>query len=179
MTPIQMVKPGFCDVAMLARQLEANPQLWNQHTARTLAYVHSAVSDIWVRYNAFENLGPNFNDEHESVWYPAYAALPALKDILFGVMREVEGTRLGGVLITRVPAGGEVKPHVDNSWHAGYYEKFAVQVKGNKDQAFCFEECSLSANPGDLYTFDNSKLHWVTNDSGEERITLIICIRRT
>ena len=70
-----------------------------------------------------------------------------------------------------------MKPHIDGGWHAAYYGKFALQVKGNEDQAFHFQHAHLSALPGELYTFDNSKMHWVTNDSDEERVTLIICIR--
>jgi aspartyl/asparaginyl beta-hydroxylase (cupin superfamily) len=93
-------------------------------------------------------------------------------------MRKVGGKQLGGVLITRIPSGGEVQPHVDHGWHAGHYEKFAVQLRGNQEQAFCFEDAELRPEPGDLYTFDNARLHWVTNDSDSERITLIVCIRR-
>lgn len=92
-------------------------------------------------------------------------------------MAIVGGDRLGMVLITRIPPRGRVEPHIDSGWHAGYYAKYAVQIKGNAGQAFHFDGESLSPEPGDLYTFDNSKLHWVTNDSDEERITCIICIR--
>lgn len=93
------------------------------------------------------------------------------------VLSYVQGERLGGVLITRIPPGCMVRPHIDTGWHATYYDKYAIQLRGNGKQAFHFNDTSLSAMPGDLYTFDNSKLHWVTNESDEERMTLIICIR--
>lgn len=111
------------------------------------------------------------------MWYPGSAKLPAVRKTVYDVMRAVEGDMLGGVLITKIPPGGRVEPHIDGGWHAGFYGKYAVQIKGNQDQAFCFEEAELRAEPGDLYTFDNSRLHWVTNDSDMDRITLIICIR--
>lgn len=85
---------------------------------------------------------------------------------------------MGGVLITRIPAGKQVYPHIDEGWHAGHYEKFAIQVKGNKEQAFCFNKESLSPETGDVFWFRNDVPHWVTNFSEEERITLICCIRR-
>jgi quercetin dioxygenase-like cupin family protein len=94
------------------------------------------------------------------------------------VFRRVHGKRLGGVLITRIPPGGEVKPHKDTGWHAGFYEKFAVQVASNEGQAFCFESDELRPMPGDLYTFQNHVLHWVTNPTPEERITMIVCVKR-
>lgn len=168
------------DVAPALAQIAAHPDVWNRQRERTAAYAHSDVSDIWLRYNDFANFNGDmqaFNAPHQSVWYPESHQLPAVRSLVFDVMRVVEGEQLGGVLITRIPPGGTVKPHIDGGWHAGYYAKFAVQLQGNERQAFHFEDASLSAMPGDLYTFDNSRLHWVTNDSDEDRMTLIICIR--
>ena len=80
-------------------------------------------------------------------------------------------------MITKIPPGGMVKPHVDHGWHADYYDKYAVQLQGNCDQAFCFENESFSALPGDVYWFNNKVEHWVVNNSSEDRMTMIICIR--
>lgn len=180
---IALVGGGF-HVEPLIEQIDANPDVWNRHRVRTELYgtPHNAVSDIWVRYNPWENFRGDlqaFNQPHVSEWYPVLAQIPAVKPLVGEVYRKVGGRQLGGVLITRIPPGGRVEPHIDGGWHAGYYEKFAIQLRGDERQAFCFEDASLSALPGDLYTFDNSRLHWVTNDSDAERMTLIICIRRT
>ena len=174
------------DVSAAVKELDANPELWNQFTLRTKEYAgqgepHRQIDDIWVRYNAWKNYNPKnpkrFFKEHDSVWYPAYAKLPALRPLIFGLMSVVEGERLGGVLITRIPAGRSVAPHVDVGWHAGYYRKFGVQLKGGPDQLFCFEGESVMAEAGEVYEFDNTEKHWVTNDSDRERITMIVCIR--
>ncbi len=181
--PIRLLAKGF-DVDPLLTEIGKHPDVWNRHRVRTEAYgsVHQQVSDIWVRYNAWENFHGDiaaFNEPHISIWYPMCDQIPSVKSLVHQVMDYVDGEELGGVLITKIPPGGEVKPHIDQGWHAGYYTKYAVQLMGNKDQAFCFERASLSALPGDLYTFDNSKLHWVRNDSDEDRMTLIICIRKS
>jgi quercetin dioxygenase-like cupin family protein len=87
---------------------------------------------------------------------------------------------LGGVLITHIPPGEGVAPHIDTGWHAEYYyDKYAVQLQGNKDQGFCFEGLTISAEPGQVYWFNNQKKHWVYNDSNEDRMTMIICVRPT
>lgn len=180
MIPIRALENGY-NVAPLVDQLAAHPDVWNRHTGRTDAYgtPHKQVDDIWVRYNAPENIGkPAFHEEHESSWYPCVADIPAAWSLARRVWRQVGGWRLGGVLITRVPPGGRVEPHIDNGWHARVHDKFALQIKGNKDQAFCFDGHELRAEPGDLYTFDNSQTHWVINDSDEERITMIVCVRK-
>ncbi len=168
------------DPAPLHSALLANPQLWDQHRMRTESphSPHREVSDIWVRYNAAENFTTmeEFNGPHESTWYPA-ADMLHVKPLVMSIFRACGGTRLGGVLITKVPAGKQVYPHIDGGWHARYYQKAALQIAGNSDQAFCFEDCSLSALPGEIYSFDNSHRHWVTNPTSEDRITLIICMR--
>lgn len=175
--------PGQFTVADAVSQLQAQP-VWDLHTSRTQRYgtPHAAVSDVWVRFNDPAKMHTDpvafFQGEHESVWYPCASLLPAVVALIGQVFRAVGGKRLGGVLVTRIPPGGRVEPHIDTGWHAGYYEKFAVQLQGNERQSFCFEDSALSATPGQLYTFDNSKLHWVVNDSAHDRMTLIICIRR-
>jgi hypothetical protein len=172
------------DVAEAVAELDAHPELWDEHTVRTERYntPHTGVSDIWVRFNDWKHFKGDATAftqlPHESVWYPCAAILPAVKRLVFQVFRYVIGEELGGVLITKIPPGGSVLPHVDTGWHAEYYDKFAVQLKGNKEQAFCFADCELRPMPGELYTFDNSKLHFVTNCSTEDRMTLIVCIRR-
>ena len=181
MTPIAQTGLRF-DVAEALEQIAAHPEVWNTHTLRTESYdtPHKLISDIWVRYNDWANFNGDpaaFNGPHESVWYPVVESLPAVKSLAERVQEATGAAELGGVLITRIPPGGRVEPHIDGGWHAGYYTKFAVQLMGDERQAFCFEDAQLSALPGDLYTFDNSKLHWVINDSDQDRMTLIICLR--
>lgn len=168
------------DVGPLLADLAAHPEVWNEHRWRTKhpRSPHREVSDIWARYNALANMGPSFNGPHEAVWYPVIEKLPSVKTLVFDVMRMVEGERLGGVLITKVPSGKQVHPHVDGGWHALHYEKFAIQLAGNLEQSFCFENERLSALPGELYQFNNQAPHWVLNPTSADRVTLIICIRR-
>lgn len=174
--------PFKFDVAPAMAQLEANPELWNQHRDRLDRYgsPHSDVSDIWVRYNAWANRERDpvafFQAPHVSVWYDCIVHLPAVWSLVRRVKRLMNAEQLGGVLITRIPPGGEVKPHIDTGWHAHHYRKVAIQLKGNAQQAFCFEGCELRPEAGDAYEFDNGVLHWVTNASQEERITLIACL---
>lgn len=181
MRSIQHLSSGF-DVAPLLEQIDAHPEVWNTHTMRTDFYggPHGGVSDIWVRYRDWADFDGDiaaFNEPHESTWYPVCDVLPAAKEIAERVALTVGASRMGGVLITRIPAGGEVKPHIDTGWHAKEYDKFAVQLRSAPGQAFCFEDSWLAPMPGDLYTFDNSRLHWVINPTESERITMIVCLK--
>jgi hypothetical protein len=172
--------PQQFDVSSVNAELSYHPELWDQHPWRTEhpRSPHREASDIWVRYNAIENLGPHFNDPHEAVWYPVAGLLPSAQKLAETVMEAVGGAKLGGVLITKIPAGKQVYPHVDQGWHALHYEKFAVQLAGNSEQSFCFDDACLSALPGELYQFNNQARHWVLNPTTQQRVTLICCIRR-
>ena len=166
------------DVSELVRQIDANPSIWNRFTERTDSHLspHREVDDVWYRTcprDRFHEMG----GEHTSEWYPAAQETPALVDLVGQVFNYVHGYRLGGVLLTRVPPGKYVYPHTDNGWHADYYDKICVSIKANKYQAFNFPGVSHASDPGDMFWFENSIEHWVTNPSDEERISLIICLK--
>lgn len=174
--PIRRVTTGI-NVTPMLWALQRNPQLWNEHPGRTQDpnSPHHGVDDIWCRYAQLEDAkvpGP-----HESVWYPGIENKLPVRELVYPLMRFVEGDRLGGVLITRIRAGRSVKPHHDDGWHAKYYQKFAIQIQSSPGQFFCFEDAKLEPLPGDVYWFDNSFTHWVTNDTDHDRITMIVCIK--
>lgn len=180
---LRMLEKGAFDVSRLQDQLITQPQLWDtiRHRTSHPQSPHREVSDIWVRYNPIENYQGDmqaFNAEHDPEWYPVADKLPEAVRIATDLVVQLNGLMLGAVLITKIPAGKQVYPHIDQGWHARHFEKFAVQVKGNDRQTFHFENESLVTHDGDLWWFDNAYPHWVTNASDEDRITLIICVRR-
>lgn len=174
--------PWTFEVSALRDQLAAHPDLWNDFDLRTNhpQSPHRELDDIFVRYNARANFTGDrhaFNEPHLSEWWESAYALPAAMGIALDVMGCVGGADLGMVLLTRIPARKTCYPHTDHGWHARHYEKYAVQIASAPGQAFHVGENSLSAQPGECYWFDNSITHWVTNESAEDRITMIVCIR--
>lgn len=180
---LRMLKPQAFDVSRLQDELLTQPELWDGIRLRTEhpQSPHREVSDIWLRYNPIENFHGDmraFNDVHTPEWYPVAAHLPDAVRLAEELKQQVCGIELGAVLITKIPAGKQVYPHIDQGWHARTFEKFAVQVKGNSEQAFHFKDETLVTQDGDLFWFENQYPHWVSNPSQEDRITLIVCIRR-
>lgn len=180
MNSIQVIAKGF-NVTPLVTALQRQPNLWNRTPFRTESSLspHRDMPDIVVRYNDMTNFEnrESFNKEHDAVWYPVFNSLPQVRDLVFPLMYRVEGERLGMVLITNIPPGKQCYPHTDGGWHANYYDKYVVQLQSHPDQAFHFDDCSYVAEPGDVYWFDNSKTHWVTNDSPVDRLSMIVCIK--
>jgi len=174
-----MVRQGYADTFGLLMEL-ANPALWDTLPMRTQGgSPHRELSDIWVRYNPIERFDGDiekFNAQHVAEWYPVVRAIPTAKALSERIAEDFD-SELGGVLVTKIPAGKTCYPHVDHGWHAHHYEKLALQVKGHPAQRFHVEDDELTTVDGDLFTFDNSKVHWVTNESSEDRITMIVCVR--
>lgn len=171
------------NVLPLQLALKRQPQLFGKHGYRRYSEgsPHTAMTDIWVRYNDIRKYPDGdlskFNDEHDAVWYPAYYALPQVRPLVFSIMALVEGERLGAVLITKIPPGGGIAPHIDGGWHAEYYEKYYVPIQNEPGATFNFEDGVIRPDLGDVYWFNNSVPHWVENNSCADRIAMIVCIR--
>jgi len=171
------------DIQPLLCELYRQPELWNQHTARTAGGVgpHGEVDDIWVRFRAREELTcmASYAEPFAPVFYPAWHALPHLRPIVFGLMARLEAVQLGGVLITRVPPGRQVAPHDDRGrWHPEWFTtKAYVPLMSNER---CINTCGdevLCMRPGDAWLFDNLKTHSTVNDGDTDRVTLIVSMR--
>lgn len=159
-----------------AAQADLKDCQWNLLPLRTgFNSPHRECDDIWMRYQSSDKRP---DGSFDCDWYDIAADLPAVMYLCSAVYAYTQATECGGVLVTRIPAGKQVYPHTDHGWHAERYEKIAVQIAGNKDQSFCFEDGHLSPETGEVFTFNNQAKHWVLNDSDEDRITLIICLRR-
>lgn len=166
----------------LKRALHEHEELFGEYPFRGLpGSPHEQMTDIWVRFNDMEPFLQRgsldgLTDEHDSVWYDSANDLP-VKDLAFTLMHEVRGERLGGILITKLPPGGQILPHRDSGWHAEYYQKYYVAVQNGVGATFEFEDGTIAPQEGDVYWFNNSYLHWVHNESDQDRIAMIVCIR--
>lgn len=173
------------NVNSLALELHQHPELWNVDIERLRPTApHRDSDDIWIRYNDKTQYlksddWTHFNDSHESVWYPAFYALPSLRKLIFDLMAAVQGERLGGVLIWRLQPGHAIHPHRDAGWHVDYYDKFNICVQGNPDGKFVYTDHdeAIVAAAGDVHRFINTENHTVVNNGSEDMIVLCVCIK--
>lgn len=169
------------DVTPLLNAVVRQPELWNRDTLRTTHPLtpHKQVDDIWLRFNVLPNPGQEHEvmDEHESVNYPAFAALPEARGLVFSLMSTVQGERLGRVLVTRLAPGARIEPHVDGGSHAAYYDRYHIPLLSAPGCLFRAGEETVHMQAGDCWWFDNSVEHEVVNNSADDRIHLIVDIR--
>lgn len=162
----------------LLAQVEANPHLWNANPERTVSAnsPHREADDTWVRYGPRESL-KNPAEPHTSYWWDAAIPLNAVQKITAELMDFCDADSLGGVLITRTPAGKQIYPHVDSGWHATYYNlKVYVVLKSNEKCISYAGSMSLAMKAGECFAFNNAVEHGMVNGGDTERITLIICM---
>jgi hypothetical protein len=178
----QKIAEGI-DTAPAIAQLNAHSELWNAHLGRAYeASPHYGVQDIWVRYRKLEEIQADPRKAIEPHWaefYPCWQRLSALHPIVFGLMARVQATYLGGILITKIPPGGRVKPHDDRgSWHAETMNcKVYVPLQANDGCVnYCGDE-SLIIRTGEAVIFNNLVTHSVENNGDADRITLICCYK--
>lgn len=171
------------DVSGVLRELEQNPDLWGEINWRKRpGSPHTGMTDIWVRLERLADMEKHgARTEHDSVWYRAYDALPSLKPIIYDLMRLVQGERIGTILITRIPPGSKIDPHLDIGWHVDYYDKFYVSLQSAPGAKFICHQPGgdeiLEPKVGECWRFDNRILHSVVNESNQDRVTLIVSIR--
>ncbi len=172
------------DTGAVVAQLAACPQLWGQQRARIRpGSPHEETTDIWLRYR---DLGAykarygsdmsHFCDEHESIWLEPAHYLPTAVAMSLQVQQQYGGT-LGGVLLTWTPPGKCIRPHIDVGWHAEAHRKYYVALQVRPGAEFCWEDGTIRAEDGEVYWFRNDVLHWVNNDSDEDRLTMVVCLR--
>jgi hypothetical protein len=168
------------DQLPLQLELHRAPQLWDQHPFRRTYpdTPHGQMTDIVVRYmpEGLVNITTR-RAEHRNIFWPAWSALPSLRPMIFGLMARVQAVELGSILITKLPAGGEILPHSDlGSWAPEHYNcKAHITVSGSAVVQVESERERFDA--GSIWTFDNLLTHLITNDGDCDRIVVIVSMR--
>ena len=173
------------NVEELDEQLTAQPELWDTYTIRTASphLPFHGTGDIWIRHRAKAEIDADLRklgEPHFAEWWPAWHKLPALKPLVFDLMRRECATALGAIFITRIPPGGMVKPHHDRGgWHAEFFpRKIYVTIRTNDRVVNRVEDEAVIMKRGDAWWFNNLPIHSVENGGDTERWTLIVCMRR-
>ena len=170
---------GTADTLPLLHALTLQPDLWNAVPVRTTypGSAHRDASDILLRFNRLDADAEAMFAEHEVSNLPPLAALPQARPLIFDLMRRVEGERLGRVVITRLPPGGEIKPHADEGDYAAYYSRYHVMLQNPSDSWFRCGGEDLYMAPGTVWWFNSGLPHAVYNRGDADRITMIVDIR--
>lgn len=171
---------GTVDPTPLLNQLQRMPELWNENDLRTThpQSPHTSVSDIWVWFNEVRKDHPEYAiDEIQTKPYRAWKDVPAIRPMIFDLMRRLEAVQLGRVIITKLPPGCEIGAHTDQGTPATFYHRYQIILQSLPGVIFRCEDEQATFRSGEVWFVNNRVEHSVVNNSADDRIVMIIDVR--
>jgi quercetin dioxygenase-like cupin family protein len=169
--------PGL-DVEPLLAAIEAKPELWQLNTtwkdSKTPTF--RQTDSIHLRSPL---KGSEGEDLYECLEQPAYKMLPESKRVIANVIHKVGAERIGQIVIDKLPAGESILPHSDVGGMAPYYNRFHVVLKTNPNVLFRSGNEWCHMGKGEVWWFDNAKVHEVQNRGDCDRIHMIVDLKTT
>lgn len=172
------------DVLPLLHAAHRQADLWNENPIRTKhpGTAHANVSDILLRFNdvgAYLKSGDpkDIVNDREVLPCRAWDLLPQARAIVFDLMRRVEAVQLGRVIITKLPPGKEITPHVDGGAPATWYERYQVALQSLPGALFKIGDETVNFRAGEVWHVNNCILHSVHNNSADDRVVMIVDLR--
>lgn len=169
------------NVTPLAIELLRQPHLWKADTYLR-DYPQGPFADVDTVFLRFPpasvtELERSAKDQHECVWMDGALHLPAARPLIFALMGQVSGERLGRVMVNRIRPGGCIYPHADTPEHAQYWDRFHYVVASAPGVTFRCGDETVAMATGELWWFQNALEHEVINNSAQDRMHLIIDVR--
>lgn len=161
-------------VLPLLSSLARHPELWNADDARTTFEdsPHVDVDDILLRF------GSKDGDSLEAVDLSPARVVTGAKQMALDIMKLVNGSRLGRVVITKLAPGGKILPHADvKGEYTAYYTRYHVVLQGLPGSTFSCGDETVTMRTGELWWFDAHAEHAVANNSQDDRIHMLIDVR--
>lgn len=174
---------GNVDIGLLRRQVdELTDQQWAAYELRQNRYeVHRDTQTIGLVFD------PDFRHTHPT----RLPMLDVFHDAIYPALQFVAGrfenTGKGKALVqefglgyfirttlVRLKAGGAIDPHQDNNFSLTHSHRVHLPVITNDRVLFTVGRETTALPAGELFEINNRRLHSVKNDSGEDRVHLIL-----
>lgn len=167
------------DVLPSLHAIHSKPDLWDENNLRTTHPFspHLECSDIWCWFNKVPDDPSEVVDDIQVVPYRAWNELPQLRPLIFDLMRRVEGTQLGRVIITKLEPGKKIPVHEDQGAPVEFYSRYQIALQSLPGALFTIDDETVNFRSGDVWKITNSKPHGVVNNSADSRIVVIVDIR--
>ena len=97
---------------------------------------------------------------------------PKLEPI-FDILKQIYTYRQFSVFIARLRPGGKIGFHRDSGNFLELCHRVHVPLQSNPNVEYIIDDKSYYWEPGNIYEFDNTKIHGVFNNSNEYRIHIV------
>jgi len=168
----QRLREGV-ETARLLNLLLVNPRWWDADPVRRSfpGSAHIEASDILLRW------GENSLDAIPAWDREPMKAMPAFKETAVAIMQTLKGVQLGRVIVTRLPPGGRITPHIDGGLNAEFYTRTHLVLHGRPGNMFTSGDETVQMLTGEVWWFENKQQHSCINNSDDDRVHLIVDIR--
>jgi hypothetical protein len=187
------------NVTPLLEQITRNQHLFNENPFRSTfeGTPFSGCDDILLRFSPPEksHVQGGFVGNEECVWYPARDVLTEAWPLIRGLLANVGGYEVGRVIVSRLKPGAKVDPHIDNQGiynNHGDRARYHIVLQGGAGSNFYNADTEgegddmklveggvevVNMRDGEVWWFNAAKLHWVKNESADDRIHLLVDVR--
>lgn len=116
--------------------------------------------------------GRKRRDVHESRWTSGSMKYPRVRAFLEAFAEE-QGCLLGRAKIVSLPAGKRVYPHIDRGEYYRVRGRYHFVLRSTAGSWLKAEDEEVRMREGELWWFDNNKMHEAHNDGDQDRIHMI------
>lgn len=172
------------DPSIALMELGRNAKLWELETFRQdfsgSPHLHTKsifcrVTDEFKARDPEQVVGAHMLEASD---FHAYESLPSVYGLVSGLMKRVNGERIGCVMVVKLAAGKSIEAHIDEGEYPKYYDRFHIALSGGANGAlYRIGDKKFRMLPGEVWWFQNLIEHEVFNDSNEDRINIIVDIK--
>lgn len=166
-------------VGPLVVSLREHAEIWSEDTRRQDApgSPHHATQVIHIRQQPGETADAVFNELEAVDTMAAHFMIGALFPVMRLVLDAIgERGDIGRVMVTRLPPGGKITPHMDEGRYADHFDRFHLCLQADKASFACASD-TVQMHPGELWWFNHKQIHSVWNEGKVDRLHLIVDVQ--
>lgn len=168
--------PDTVPVDGMLREVEAKPQFWKFDTRRQDNIpVQRETNAINLRVSIPEK---DIDTIHwqEAKDHSLYDFYPSCRKFLDKFIQDYGGV-MGRVAIVKLPLGNQVYPHIDEGTYYSLRDRFHLVITG--EYKYVVEDEEKIFKEGQLWWFDNQKMHYSQTIGTKDRIAIIFDVKNS
>jgi hypothetical protein len=176
-------KLGQFDIAELKAAVAAlDEEAWNADGSRQKAFgAHASTQTIkLIADSDFRHTNPTRHAGYD-VFAPMLAPVMAhISQFYLQTLRQRRVAEQHGsgyfirIILTRLPAGAEIKPHIDEGESLKRCHRIHLPIISNPGSQFCVGQLKFHMPEGEVWEINNRRTHSVRNAGTDGRVHLIL-----
>jgi uncharacterized protein YkvS len=137
----------------------------NMENCNSIPILHShlCINDLYS-FNAIKDIAQR----------PLFSKYFLFIEDILNELKKYYSFRQYACFLSRLRPNGVIGFHRDNGYFLELCHRVHIPLKSNPNVEYVIENNSYYWEPGNIYEFDNTRLHGVFNNSNENRIHLVV-----